>query len=362
MQLSKSQLGALAVFGSYFTVIGGLFLLILRNLPRAGARLGSKAYVFIALALASLAHTWLYMFKFMAWSFTDYEQSTGHARAAGLLLIERMSRWLLDTSLFEQAWASVCFGKVSWWWSQQLCLYTVGAWTIFLATEGRRHEVKIIWAYMLLGQLVAVSVASNLFYLALVLAGPPPPTPAVRQSNQWVPASLWAPVLMSLGTVATSPFTDERTFLPNLLLMHSLIVVPLVVPGTVHRPQKPFLSLGLPTLYVLVFGAALAMHTRTTIAALGDPALSVTEFAANAWKVLHAHPAQSSIGWDVIWTSISFVVWVILQPGQELQGGGGRPILTAVYLLLATPLVSVGVLAPHVLRPQQDELQEKKDA
>ncbi|KAJ7248231.1 hypothetical protein B0H12DRAFT_1053123 [Mycena haematopus] len=353
MQFSKSELGALAVFCSYFSVIGSLFLLIFRKLPRSATRPGSSAYVFVALAVASFTHTWFYMFSFMAWSFTDYEQSTSASYTGNL--IERMSKWLLDTSLFEQAWASVCFGKVNWWWSQQLCLYTVGAWTIFIATEGRRHQVKFVWAYMLLGQLVAISVASNLFYLALVLAGPPSPSLAARPSNQWAPLSLWVPVLMSLGTVATSPFTDERTFLPNLLLMHSLIVVPLLVPDT---PQKPLLSLRIPTLYVLVFVAALAMHTRATI----NAALSVTEFASSAWGTLHSHPAQSSIGWDVVWTSVSFVVWVVLDPTGEIRGRDSRPLLTAAYLLLATPLVSVGVLAPHVLRPREDEFQEKKDA
>ncbi|KAF7368919.1 hypothetical protein MVEN_00218000 [Mycena venus] len=363
MQIPGSELIAVGVFCSYFSIIAGLLFLILRSLPLSGARLGlGRAHVFILLALTSFAHTWFYMFKFMAWSFRNYEQSKGIPSTGQL--IERMSRWLLNTSLFEQAWASVCFGKVNWWWSQQLCLYTVGAWTIFLSTEGRRHQVKIIWAYMLLGQLVAISVASNLFYLALVLAGPLPSQAVQRPSEQWAPSALWIPVLVSLGTIATSPFTDDRTFLPNLLLMHFLIVIPLLVPDALfHRPQnsKPFLSLTIPTLYILVFVAGLVMHTRATSAALGDPALTVTEFAQSAWTVLHSHPAQSSIGWDVIWTSVSFVIWLILQPGQELTGGSRR-LVTAAYLLLATPLVSVGVLAPHVLRPREDELQEKKNA
>ncbi|KAF7377817.1 hypothetical protein MSAN_00205200 [Mycena sanguinolenta] len=344
MHLSKSELGALAVFCSYFSIIGGLFLLIFRNLPRS-ASWGSKAYVFVALTVASFAHTWFYMFSFMAWSFTNYEQSKSTPSTG--ILIERMSKWLLDTSLFEQAWASVCFGKVNWWWSQQLCLYTVGAWTIFLATTGRRHQVKIVWAYMVLGQLVAISVASNLFYLALVLAGPP--RPSTRPSNQWAPLSLWVPVLVSLATVARSPFTDEHTFLPNLLLMHLLIVVPLLVSDSLfNSPQKSLLSMRTSTLNILVFVVAFALHARATMNVLGDQELSVSEFAASAWRILHSHPAQSSIGWDVIWTSISFVVWGILEAR------------TAVYVLLATPLVSVGVLAPHALRPRDEEFQEKK--
>ncbi|KAJ7717704.1 hypothetical protein B0H16DRAFT_1897835 [Mycena metata] len=249
-----------------------------------------------------------------------------------------MSQWLLNTSLFEQAWAHVCFGKANWWWSQQLCLFTVGAWTIFLSIEGRRHHIKLIWAYMLLGQFVAISVASNLFYLALVLTPrPPSPSSSYGMTSLRAPVALWLPVLLSLGTVATSPSPPST---PSFQTSSSC------------TPSSYFRSC-LKTLYIVVFGAALVLHARATGQAAGDPPISVRDLALKAWDVLHSHPAQSSIGWDVIWTSISFVVWLVLHP--ELQPRvlptssttKGR-FLTAMYLLMATPLLSVGVLAPHV--------------
>ncbi|KAJ7627780.1 hypothetical protein DFH06DRAFT_1006882 [Mycena polygramma] len=95
------------------------------------------------------------------------------------------------------------------------------------------------------------------------------------------------------------------------------------------------------------------LHVCATGQAAGDPPVSIRNLALKAWDVLHSHPAQSSIGWDVIWTSISFVVWLVLHPGLQPQvlpsssTGKGR-FLTAMYLLMATPLLSVGVLAPHV--------------
>ncbi|KAJ7621060.1 hypothetical protein FB45DRAFT_133838 [Roridomyces roridus] len=288
------------------------------------------------------------MFKFMAWSFSDYERSHPK-RTAGML--GRVSAWLTHTSLFEQAWARVCFGRMNWWWSQQLCLFTVGAWTIFLATEGNRHQVRRVWAYMLLGQLVAISVASNLFYLSLVLAPPPPST---RSATRWASPILWLPVIVSLAAVARSPLTDEKSFLPNLLVMHAAIVLPLFAPATSNPTRRTLLSIPLPALYFLVFVVSLVLHSRTT-ASQGMSA--VPEFVGSAWSTLHEHPAQSSIGWDVLWTSVSFVAWLVLQPEQDSK------ILTGAYLLLATPLVSVGVLAPHVLRPREEEAEAdvKKD-
>ncbi|KAJ7702541.1 hypothetical protein B0H16DRAFT_1831974, partial [Mycena metata] len=354
-----SEVIAVGVFCSYFSVIAGLFLLIAQSLSCQNC--GGRAYVFIALAVTSFVHTWFCKspIAFGDWSFTDYEQSARATISTGLT-VEKMSQWLLNTSLFEQAWAHVCFGKVNWWWSQQLCLFTVGAWTIFLSVEGQRHHIKFIWAYMLLGQFVAISVASNLFYLALVLAPCPPSSSSSHgMSSLRAPVALWLPVLFSLGAIATSPFTSEHSFLPNLLLMHTFIILPLLVPDCLFPPAqasvetKSRFGISLKTLYIVVFGAALVLHVRATGQAAGDPPVSLRDLALKVWDVLHSHPAQSSMGWDVIWTSISFVVWLVLHPELQprvLPSGStikGR-FLTAMYLVMVTPLLSVGVLAPHV--------------
>lgn len=77
------------------------------------------------------------------WSFENYLSSiSGHATH-----IDHIANWLVDTSLFEQAWATVCSGPLNWWWSEQLCLFTAGAWTVFLAIEGaiQIHFVPHQW-------------------------------------------------------------------------------------------------------------------------------------------------------------------------------------------------------------------------
>lgn len=74
------------------------------------------------------------MFKFMHWSFTTYDKNLGFEPDTPLL--NRVTEWLLNTAMFEQAWFVVCAGPMNWWWSEQICLYTVGAWTIFLVVQG----------------------------------------------------------------------------------------------------------------------------------------------------------------------------------------------------------------------------------
>lgn len=67
-------------------------------------------------------------------------EATRTSHAAGKLsLIQRISDWTANTALFEQAWAVVCDSALNWWWSEQLCLFTAGAWTVFIYAECERQ-------------------------------------------------------------------------------------------------------------------------------------------------------------------------------------------------------------------------------
>ncbi|RXW20061.1 hypothetical protein EST38_g5802 [Candolleomyces aberdarensis] len=342
--LAPQQLLALGIFTSYFALILWLFTRVLDSIQIASSqnergRKSSLIDLFWILTAASFAHTWFYMFQYMAWSFSNFEAKNGIAASSGILM--RVANWLCETSLFEEAWAAVCFGKMNWWWSEQLCLFTVGAWTIFLYVEGSHHQIKHVWAYMLLGQVVAISVASNLFYIALLSAKSQPR----REGSIAVPAKLWIPVFISLATIPISPFTDEKTFLPNLLIMHVLIVLPLLSVSPLKVTKTGF---SLSIFYLTVFLCSIPIRSRTVLnAASVLPEIDQSPYALfrAAWTTLHSHPAQSSIGWDVVWTTISFVIWIVVS-STTLN------LFTTIYLLVASPFASVGVTAPYVLRPR----------
>ncbi|KAH9016408.1 hypothetical protein EDB83DRAFT_2439223 [Lactarius deliciosus] len=292
--LSTEQLTGLVIFGSYFIGILCLFVLVVQSISerhREAAKSGNaSSWIYAGLALASFGYTWYYMISFMQWSFTDYERSAGVLKnETEPMGLARVANWLRSTALFEQAWTIVCDGPLRWWWSEQLCLFTVGFWTIFLQTKGKEHGVKHVWAYMLLGQLVAISVATNLFFLALV-----PPAKEKKKAasaTSSVPLVLWLSVLASLATVMLVPHSLRHDyFLSNLLVMHALLVLPL---------------LPLPALYWLVALLSAAARVRT-VTMCG----SLTTGPGTLWAVLNSHPAQASIGWDVVWTTISVLIWV----------------------------------------------------
>ncbi|SPO42066.1 uncharacterized protein PSFLO_07549 [Pseudozyma flocculosa] len=139
------------------------------------------------LAVASLVSTWNYMFAFLFHSYRAYIANC-HLTSYPLppappplswdqpdlivpslhLRLLRISQWLGSLSLFEQAWLEVVRDSNAWWWSSEICIITVGSWAVFLRSEAKRLRIPHVATFMLLGQLVAISFAFNLFQLAVI--------------------------------------------------------------------------------------------------------------------------------------------------------------------------------------------------
>jgi len=168
--------------------------------------------------------------------------------------------------------------------------------------------------------------------------------------------------------VAYSPYTSvaDDTFLPNLLLMHTIIIIPLVVPPS----STPLLPNIRPHVFAVFLAAvSLILHAYITVSAFASLAPGTDliseltnwcSFAASAWKILQTHhPAQSSIGWDVVWTTASFVIWTLLGSSHEEDEEEMRKSV-AIRRALAAPLLSVGVVAPWVFDQGGEEIQAAK--
>jgi hypothetical protein len=204
---------------------------------------------------------------------------------------------------------------------------------------------------MLLAQFVAVAVASNLFYLALLLSQSS--QPGIIRRPRSLPPQVWLSVLFSLAAIAASPFMSKQTFLPNLLIMHALLFVPLISRKSSTTDKAVPLSIGIRVLYTITCIVSAFIHIRTTMTAWSslnpEDRSSTLHIAKKAWEVLHSNYAQSSIGWDVIWTTVSFIAWITVRPALV---GVQRSKLP--YLLLATPVASIGITAAYVLQTTTD--------
>lgn len=84
------------------------------------------------------------MFKYMYTSYQD------HKASAALFSSYTTTRWLEETSLFDEAWRYVCRTPERWWISSQLCLFTVGVFTVFLYAEGESSISLVSYMCLLL--------------------------------------------------------------------------------------------------------------------------------------------------------------------------------------------------------------------
>lgn len=338
---------AVSILVSYFALIIGLVWRISPQLKQSGKNITPSILLFFGLAAISFLATWTYMFKFFIYSYQQWKSVAEYKYPAvnDFSLINSISYWLHDVSLFDSAWRQVCVGAWQWLWSHQLCSLTVAVWTPILAIEGARRRIPYIWAYMILGQVVAISVASSLFFAVMLSS-----KPAVGKQ----PSStlLWTLVGSTVGgivTVIISPYVaDNSAFMPNLLVMHILLVFPLASKKLIPLPA--FSSIKTPVyimvLYLLAAGANFSIYVNQWIACLSVLKVHSNSFIYDALHMLFTtffnHPAQSSISSDIVCMQLISMAWMWTHSKNEF-----KTVPTAVQVLLAlTPILSASVTLP----------------
>ncbi|KAL4898382.1 hypothetical protein BDV59DRAFT_197292 [Aspergillus ambiguus] len=281
----------------------------------------NKFALILAIAGVDLYATWYHMIAYFVHSYRSWELRHNDAQRVAIAtepFLSRCELWLRDTSLFWESWESVSESAERSWWSGQIFLWTVG-WSLFLGVMGRRYNCSHVWAYMLLGQIVAISFAQNLFAATLLVS-----TPLQQQKQQnpqsWSPPLVLevAPLVVSLLSAVIVPYVvNTPYFLPVLMVPHVLLFVPgLLSPrilprglGSITRETKIY---GKVFKYITV--VAMIMLVRSTYQA----SLSTDNIFAlpkRLLDVMHEHPAVSSVSWDVVFCYVNAAVWIGLHGG-----------------------------------------------
>jgi hypothetical protein len=175
---------------------------------------------------------------------------------------------------------------------------------------------------MLLGQIVAISFATNLFLLTLLLSPPPPPSSSSLRTlrSRWL-----GPWLLNLGAIFATAIpalllADEHywhhssEFLPVLLAPHvALLVLPFaraLVPARYFSSyETAFNDQMYPYMWFLTCGSAGFVLSWTTYKATSYGGIQ------GIWSALLEHPAVSSVGFDVIFCWITWICWFRTQDG-----------------------------------------------
>jgi hypothetical protein len=188
-----------------------------------------------------------------------------------------------------------------------------------LTSVGVRRGIKHTWAFMLLGQIVAISFATNLFLLTLLLSPTSPYPPSSRnQRSSWL-----GPWLLNLGSVLATAvpaflLADEHywhhstDFLPVLLIPHVALLVPPFARALVPAKYMPENSTSFEDktynyMWALTLGNAALMMMKTTYAAVSYGGFRGIQSA------LLEHPAASSVGFDVVFCWITWICWYSTQ-------------------------------------------------
>ncbi|KEZ42441.1 Uncharacterized protein SAPIO_CDS5639 [Scedosporium apiospermum] len=269
--------------------------------------------------------------------------------------LKYVSRWLIDTPVYLDAFEILAEKARRHWWGQQLDL-AVLPWSLLLSIEGRRRNIPFTWAYLGLAHLVGLSFAQNLFYIALLLT----PAPIPSRPDDTIPASgyisirdsifppkpvNWCPhpllfligySLSGAGIFLAPAIAGTGLSTRLLLITRGLdflpILMPYIVPeswGTLHsHPHRAYNSFS--ALFRLLSTMSLVLHGRTTFWALArvvddsqhrhSAMMNVDLEKLALWErttyglgrifgALYHHPVISRASGDVILSALSLGLW-----------------------------------------------------
>ncbi|KAJ4256254.1 hypothetical protein NW762_009334 [Fusarium torreyae] len=267
--------------------------------------------VFSALAALSLATTWYHMFCFFQWSYQQWESVQKGSIGDEL----HLGAWLRDTTLFKQAWVSTLEQPPRAWWSLQIFGFC-SIWSVMLAAHDKKGRIPHLWIFMLLGQIVAISFAANLSFLAFTVFEEATPQSTVgkkvgqydssKKQSSWLRFS-WLVVLgVTIGCAIAIPKNlDHSYFMYLLLAPHVLAFVPLFLNRFMDDRDHASVSQQPPPSIRVAIMAILISAAITNLTKEGGNWQDVR-------RALYEHPAVSSVGWDVICCWTSFVAWHLL--------------------------------------------------
>ena len=217
---------------------------------------------------------------------------------------------------------------------------------------------------MIVAQVVAVSTASSLFFLALSLKTANPKPIKAKKNDDEINSVLFSadieaevsgqaivPVLLALFTISTCPAPTSPDFLPNVLTLHVLLLIP-VLPLPFQTSHPRWLRMPTVTVYFAITALSLALRIQSTLAAAASlPEIGILEFAKAAFHCLQTHPAMATFGWDTVYTTLGFLIWAIYGDGTA------KPkFQSLIPTVTATAALGISFSAPMALGNVIDEL------
>jgi hypothetical protein len=258
-QAATNLFGAL-IFWLYIILALVFTSLVLDSLIRlptpAGRR--SQVLVFSSLAFFSFVALSFNMLHVLVYSFKLWTQD--HPLPEGInvgLALATIWKWSITSTLFKDFGVAIVEDLKRFFWTQA-ALWTTMSVCLYMGAEGVHRSVPRLWAYFALSQILPISFAQNLFYVALLKL-----SPADSNIEVTLPRKITAGVVLGYGAslvLAAFPLiwdvldnvypitvrkieavpwgcgpprkveVDSRYLLPIILIARMLLLLPLFLP------------------------------------------------------------------------------------------------------------------------------------
>ena len=174
---------------------------------------------------------------------------------------------------------------------------------------GRKRNIPQLWAYEFISQILPVSFAQNLFFLAMLLK------PVANPNEKfWTPTPIvqLLPLVAYYVFVLAAPFTaGTGVFITVIAFIRLLLFCPLILPTIVGEgggqsyltPRKASWADAGPFKFIGI--CSLLLWNFQTVVALRDSGLNV----GKVLTAINDSPAVSALGYDYIFSLISFGIW-----------------------------------------------------
>lgn len=193
------------------------------------AKNARKRHIKIYAFLASISFAML-SYNMLMFLVTHYLSWSGDpSRSVGNVTIPALRSWMLDSSLFQEFAQDLVKNAPSAVWTQSAIVGT-WFWNIWMARKARQRtiETSMMRTYILLGQILPISLTASLFIIQLHLRAPEfkhgnAPAAARRKPV----ASLQIPnILLNIALLALPALRADATFSPLVLFERVVLLLP----------------------------------------------------------------------------------------------------------------------------------------
>jgi hypothetical protein len=311
MDETKNYLGATIfwlynVFALVFTGITLRTLYRLQQTFKTKRHIAGVTWLFCGLAFFSFATLSTNMLNVLIQSFNKWSIGRDPQQLANLPLA--IWHWSITSSLFSDFGEAIVGDSARFLWVQSALLATLSMF-FFMGTEGRDRGIPQLWSFFCLSQILPISFAQNLFYVALLLL--PENDGQLHFNKSW---AVMSAAIYCLCLACAQMYTGTDKLVLIILAARAVLMAPLFLKAgrfaaATTNEKVPIDRATGDELQRIVLKSAILMTGMKGYQAMQE-GFSPQVVAGALFK----HPAVASLGCDFILSALSFAAWTYLGP------------------------------------------------